>query len=79
MVVVYVRQMRTVHDGQHHQALGFDMFRGQEQRCSTTSGRKRCGVSCLCVHLRQLDWRRPYEIDFRCSEIQKAAAGNDGR
>src|SRR5215471_17655992 len=27
MVVVYVRQTWTDHDGQHHQALGFDMFR----------------------------------------------------
>ena len=27
MVVVYVRQTWTGHDGQHHQALGFDMFR----------------------------------------------------
>ena len=29
MVVVYVRQTWTGHDGQHHQALGFDMFRVQ--------------------------------------------------
>ena len=27
MVVIYLRQTRTSHDGQHHQALGFDMFR----------------------------------------------------
>ena len=27
MVVVYVRQTWTGQDGQHHQALGFDMFR----------------------------------------------------
>jgi predicted SnoaL-like aldol condensation-catalyzing enzyme len=27
MVVVYVRQTWTGRDGQHHQALGFDMFR----------------------------------------------------
>jgi predicted SnoaL-like aldol condensation-catalyzing enzyme len=30
MVVVYVRQTWTGKDGQHHQALGFDMFRVQE-------------------------------------------------
>jgi predicted SnoaL-like aldol condensation-catalyzing enzyme len=30
MVVVYVRQSWTGHDGQHHQALGFDMFRVQD-------------------------------------------------
>ena len=30
MVVVYVRQTWTGHDGQHHQALGFDMFRVQD-------------------------------------------------
>jgi predicted SnoaL-like aldol condensation-catalyzing enzyme len=30
MVVVYVRQMWTSKDGQHHQALGFDMFRVQD-------------------------------------------------
>ncbi len=30
MVVVYVRQMWTGRDGQHHQALGFDMFRVQD-------------------------------------------------
>jgi predicted SnoaL-like aldol condensation-catalyzing enzyme len=30
MVVVYVRQTWTSKDGQHHQALGFDMFRVQE-------------------------------------------------
>ena len=30
MVVVYVRQTWTSHDGQHHQALGFDMFRVQD-------------------------------------------------
>ena len=30
MVVVYVRQAWTSHDGQHHQALGFDMFRLQD-------------------------------------------------
>ena len=29
MVVVYVRQSWTGRDGQHHQALGFDMFRVQ--------------------------------------------------
>src|SRR5215470_12109334 len=29
MVVVYVRQTWSGHDGQHHQALGFDMFRVQ--------------------------------------------------
>jgi predicted SnoaL-like aldol condensation-catalyzing enzyme len=29
MVVVYVRQTWTGRDGQHHQALGFDMFRVQ--------------------------------------------------
>jgi len=27
MVVIYVRQTWTGKDGQHHQALGFDMFR----------------------------------------------------
>lgn len=27
MVVIYVRQTWTGRDGQHHQALGFDMFR----------------------------------------------------
>lgn len=30
MVVVYVRQTWTSKDGQHHQALGFDMFRVQD-------------------------------------------------
>ena len=30
MVVVYVQQTWTGHDGQHHQALGFDMFRVQD-------------------------------------------------
>jgi predicted SnoaL-like aldol condensation-catalyzing enzyme len=30
MVVVYVRQMWTGREGQHHQALGFDMFRVQD-------------------------------------------------
>ena len=30
MVVVYVRQTWTSSDGQHHQALGFDMFRVQD-------------------------------------------------
>ena len=30
MVVVYVRQAWTGKDGQHHQALGFDMFRVQD-------------------------------------------------
>jgi predicted SnoaL-like aldol condensation-catalyzing enzyme len=30
MVVVYVRQTWTGKDGQHHQALGFDMFRLQD-------------------------------------------------
>jgi predicted SnoaL-like aldol condensation-catalyzing enzyme len=30
MVVVYVRQTWTSKDGQHHQALGFDMFRVQQ-------------------------------------------------
>jgi len=30
MVVVYVRQTWTGRDGQHHQALGFDMFRLQD-------------------------------------------------
>ena len=30
MVVVYVRQTWTEKDGQHHQALGFDMFRVQD-------------------------------------------------
>ncbi|SRR5713101_77327 len=30
MVVVYVRQTWTGSDGQHHQALGFDMFRVQD-------------------------------------------------
>jgi len=30
MVVVYVRQSWTGRDGQHHQALGFDMFRVQD-------------------------------------------------
>ena len=30
IVVVYVRQTWTSHDGQHHQALGFDMFRVQD-------------------------------------------------
>ena len=32
MVVVYVRQTWTGRDGQHHQALGFDMFRVQDGR-----------------------------------------------
>jgi predicted SnoaL-like aldol condensation-catalyzing enzyme len=30
MVVIYMRQTWTSHDGQHKQALGFDMFRGQD-------------------------------------------------
>ena len=30
LVVVYVRQTWTDRDGQHHQALGFDMFRVQD-------------------------------------------------
>ncbi|HWW02477.1 MAG TPA: nuclear transport factor 2 family protein [Candidatus Acidoferrum sp.] len=30
MVVVYMRQTWTSHDGKHHQALGFDMFRIQD-------------------------------------------------
>jgi len=30
IVVVYVRQTWTSHDGQHKQALGFDMFRVQD-------------------------------------------------
>jgi len=30
MVVIYVRQTWTGRDGQHHQALGFDMFRVQD-------------------------------------------------
>ena len=30
MVVIYVRQTWTGRDGQHHQALGFDMFRVRE-------------------------------------------------
>ena len=30
MVVVYVRKTWTGQDGQHHQALGFDMFRLQD-------------------------------------------------
>src|SRR6202040_1332617 len=30
MVVAYVRQTWTGKDGQHHQALGFDMFRVQD-------------------------------------------------
>jgi predicted SnoaL-like aldol condensation-catalyzing enzyme len=30
MVVVYVRQTWTGRDGQHHQSLGFDMFRVQD-------------------------------------------------
>jgi predicted SnoaL-like aldol condensation-catalyzing enzyme len=30
IVVVYVRQTWTGRDGQHHQALGFDMFRVQD-------------------------------------------------
>jgi predicted SnoaL-like aldol condensation-catalyzing enzyme len=30
MVVIYVRQTWTSHDGQHHQALGFDMFRVED-------------------------------------------------
>jgi predicted SnoaL-like aldol condensation-catalyzing enzyme len=30
MVVIYVRQTWTGKDGQHHQALGFDMFRIQD-------------------------------------------------
>lgn len=30
MVVVYVRQTWSSRDGQHHQALGFDMFRVQD-------------------------------------------------
>lgn len=30
MVIIYVRQTWASQDGQHHQALGFDMFRVQE-------------------------------------------------
>ncbi len=30
MVVIYVRQTWTSRDGQHHEALGFDMFRVQD-------------------------------------------------
>lgn len=30
MVVIYVRQTWTGRDGEHHQALGFDMFRVQD-------------------------------------------------
>jgi predicted SnoaL-like aldol condensation-catalyzing enzyme len=30
MVVIYLRQTGTSHDGQHHQALGFDMFRVED-------------------------------------------------
>jgi predicted SnoaL-like aldol condensation-catalyzing enzyme len=30
MIVIYVRQTWTAKDGQHHQALGFDMFRVQD-------------------------------------------------
>jgi len=30
MVVVYIRQMWTSRDGQHHRALAFDMFRVQD-------------------------------------------------
>jgi predicted SnoaL-like aldol condensation-catalyzing enzyme len=30
MVVIYVRQTWTSHDGKHNQALGFDMFRVQD-------------------------------------------------
>jgi predicted SnoaL-like aldol condensation-catalyzing enzyme len=30
MVVIYIRQTWTSRDGQHHQALGFDMFRVQD-------------------------------------------------
>ena len=30
MIVTYVRQTWTGRDGQHHQALGFDMFRVQD-------------------------------------------------
>ena len=30
MVVIYVCQTWTSHDGQHHQALGFDMFRVED-------------------------------------------------
>ena len=30
IVVIYVRQTWTGRDGQHHQALGFDMFRVQD-------------------------------------------------
>ena len=30
MVVIYVRQAWTGRDGQHHEALGFDMFRVQD-------------------------------------------------
>jgi predicted SnoaL-like aldol condensation-catalyzing enzyme len=30
MVIIYVRQTWTSHDGQHKQALGFDMFRVQD-------------------------------------------------
>lgn len=32
MVVIYVRQTWTGRDGQHHQALGFDMFRVQDDK-----------------------------------------------
>jgi predicted SnoaL-like aldol condensation-catalyzing enzyme len=32
MVVIYVRQTWTSRDGQHHQALGFDMFRVQDDK-----------------------------------------------
>ena len=32
LVVIYVRQTWTSHDGQHKQTLGFDMFRVQEDK-----------------------------------------------
>ncbi len=38
MVVIYVRQTWTSHDGQHHQALGFDMFRVQDGKDRRTLG-----------------------------------------
>ena len=34
MVVIYVRQTWTGSDGQHHEALGFDMFRVQDGKIS---------------------------------------------
>ena len=39
MVVVYVRQTWTGADGQHHQALGFDMFRVQDGMITEHLGR----------------------------------------